>query len=125
MNDRDPFESLALNDEQLREFHQLKAASRKTAKPVEKFIKVPMAWRQKLVGATGNTILIALDLLYLAWKDGRDGPVKLPNAALRRVGIGRQSKWRALGDLERRGLVAIDRRSGRSPLVRLLQRRGS
>jgi uncharacterized membrane protein len=34
-------------------------------------------------------------------------------------GISRQSKWRALNDLEQRGLIVVERRRRRSPLVRL------
>jgi hypothetical protein len=38
---------------------------------------------------------------------------------LRIDGISRYSKWKALGDLERRGLVTVERRPRRSPLVRV------
>jgi hypothetical protein len=29
------------------------------------FVRVPLVWRERLEGATGQTILVALDLLYL------------------------------------------------------------
>jgi hypothetical protein len=111
----DPF-AFALTDDQVRE---LAIVPRKVAKRREKFIIVPMTWRERLTGAPGNTILVALDLLYLAWKGGKGGPVNLSNVMLRRDGIGRHSKWRALNELERRELVVVERRPKRSPLVHL------
>ena len=46
-------------------------------------------------------------------------PRKLANGMLEIDGISRWSKWRALPELERRGLVVIDRRRRRSPIVTL------
>jgi hypothetical protein len=83
------------------------------------FVRVPLVWRERLNGATGHTILLALDLLYLHWK-GHGAPFKLPNGMLKFDGISRQSKWRGLNDLERRGLIAIERRPNRSPNVRVI-----
>jgi len=88
----DPFDGLALTDDQVRERRAV--VPRKIAKRRERFIMVPMAWRERLTGATGNTILVALDLLYLAWKGGKGGPVKLANGMLKH---------------ERRGLITVER----------------
>jgi hypothetical protein len=88
---------------------------RKIQKRRRQFVMVPMTWREGLGGATGQTILLALDLLYLGWKEG--GPIELANGKLRLNGISRQSKWRGLNDLERRGLVTVERRPRRSPVV--------
>ena len=82
------------------------------------FIRVPHIWRERLDGASGHTILLALDLLYLDWK-GKGAPIKLANGMLRMDGIDRKTKWRALNDLEHRGLITVQRRHGRSPIVRL------
>jgi hypothetical protein len=117
MTDDDPFADLVLTDDQVRE--RLAAVPRKIAKRREKFIIVPMTWRERLTGAAGNTILVALDLLYLAWKGGKGEAIKLANGTLRDDGVSRHSKWRALNDLERRGLINVERRPKRSPLVRL------
>ena len=118
MTDEDPFADLALTDDQVRE--RLAIVPRKIAKRHEKFIKVPMTWRERLAGATGNTILVALDLLYLAWKGGEGKPVRLANGMLRNDGVSRHSKWRALKDLERRGLITVERRPRQSPLITLI-----
>jgi hypothetical protein len=83
------------------------------------YVMVPWTWIERLEGATGQTYRVALCLLYLSWK-GEGEPVKLANGMLRIDGVSRQSKWRALNDLERRGLVAVERRPRRSPIIRLV-----
>jgi hypothetical protein len=116
MSEKDPFDGIELTDDQVKE--QLAILPRKIQKRRRHFIRVPMAWRERLDGATGHTILVALDLLYLSWK-GKGAPVKLANGMLRIDGISRQSKWRALNALEQRGLVTVQRHHRRSPLVHL------
>jgi uncharacterized membrane protein len=64
------------------------------------FIQVPLLWVERLDGAGGQTYRVALWLLI--------------------EGVSRQAKWKALRDLERRGLITVERRSRRSPLVRVL-----
>jgi hypothetical protein len=85
----------------------------------QQFVKVPWAWVERLEGAAGQTYRVALCLLHLNWKAGGK-PVKFPNGMLGIDGVSRRSKWRALNDLERRGLITVERRPGRSPIVRLL-----
>jgi hypothetical protein len=92
---------------------------RKIKKRRQHFVMVPWSWIERLNGATGQTYRVALILLYMSWKN-RGAPTKLPNGMLRIDGISRQSKWRALGDLEQRGLITVERRPRRSPTVRLL-----
>ena len=84
------------------------------------FISVPMVWFERLIGASGQTYRIALYLLYLDWR-GRGEPIKLANSLLQIDGVSRQSKWRALTDLERRGLITLERRPRRSPMIKLNQ----
>ena len=80
---------------------------------------VPWSWVERLNGATGQTYRVALILLYMSWKS-RGAPIKLPNGMLEIDGVSRQSKWRALADLEQRGLITVERRPRRSPIIRLL-----
>ena len=112
----DPFdlENLVVPDE-IQALAQVPAKIRKRR---EKFAMFPMAWYEALNGAPGPTYRVAIYLLYLHWKDD-GGPVKLPNGMLKIDGVNRQAKWRALGDLERRGLITVERRPRRSPLIRL------
>jgi hypothetical protein len=82
------------------------------------FIRLPWFWFERLAGATGQTYRVALYLLFLHWKNGGK-PIKLANGMLKLSGTSRQSKWRALTELERQGLITVERRARRSPIVRL------
>jgi hypothetical protein len=91
----------------------------KIRKRREQFVQVPMWWVERLGElplATGATHLVAIHILHLDWKH-HGKPFKLPNGMLKYDGIGRHSKWRALTDLERRGLIVVERRSSKSPII--------
>ena len=92
---------------------------RKIRRRGEHFVRVPWAWVERLNGARGSTYRLALILLYLHWK-GNGEPIKLANGMLRIDGISRYSKWRALNELERRGMIVVERRRRRSPLIQVL-----
>jgi hypothetical protein len=91
----------------------------KIKKRREHFIKLPMAWYERLRGAHGQTYRVALHLLYLHWENN-GSEIKLANGMLKIDGVSPPSKRRALHDLERRGLIAVDCRRKKSPLVQLL-----
>jgi hypothetical protein len=116
MTSDDPIDGFVLTDDQVQQ--RLASVPRKIQKRRQHFVQVPWAWVERLVGAPGQTYRLALMLLYQHWK--RKGePVKLANGMLKIDGVSRASKWRALADLERRGLVTVERRPRRSPLVHL------
>lgn len=94
------------------------AVPKKIRKRQQHFVKVPMSWYDALDGAAAQTYRLALYLLHLHWKDG-GRPIKLANGMLELDGISRYSKWRALADLERRGLISVERRRRLAPIVRL------
>jgi hypothetical protein len=77
---------------------------------------VSWTWLEKLDGATGQTYRVAHVLLYEYWRRGE--PLKFNNHMSRSYNVTRQSKWRALADLERRGLITVERRPSRSPIIR-------
>ena len=84
------------------------------------FIRAPFIWWEKLSRYQGQIMAVALYMIHLDWKaQGR--PVKLANGALDLYGIGRRTKWRALAELERLGLISVERRVGKSPIIRILQ----
>jgi hypothetical protein len=114
-----PFDldEFTLTDAQVGE--RLASTPRKIQKRQRHFIKVPWPWVERLRGATGQTYRVALSLLYLHWK-GKGEPVKLANGMLLIDGVSRQSKWRALRDLQRRDLITVECRPNRSPIIRLL-----
>jgi hypothetical protein len=93
----------------------------KIRKRREQFVMMPMWWVEKLGEpplATGATHLVAIYILHLDWKH-HGKPFKLPNGMLGYDGISRYSKWRALPDLERRGLITVERRPRKSPIIRV------
>jgi len=57
---------------------------------------------------------------YRAWADNNP-TVPLPNEALATYGISRQVKWKALRRLEQAGLIRIETRSRKSPLITVLR----
>jgi hypothetical protein len=91
---------------------------KKVLKRRRDFIMVPFSWLERLEGAHGQTYRLALAILYLTWK-AKGEPVKLANTLSGIQGVSRQAKRRGLADLERRGLVVVERRPRKSPLVRL------
>jgi hypothetical protein len=95
---------------------QVLRTPRKIARRREHFVMVPFRWLERLNGAGGKVYAVALHLLYLHWK-AKGAPIKLANGMLKVDGISRASKWRALGELERRGLISIKRQPKKSPLV--------
>lgn len=110
----DPFDmgKLRLPPEQVR----VPPAPGKIAKRRKHFIMVPFAWLERLNGASGKVYAVALHLLYLDWKT-KGAPIKLANGMLKIDGIDRHAKWRALRELESRGLILIERRAKKSPLI--------
>jgi hypothetical protein len=72
-----------------------------------------MGWHQRLRGASSGANHVARELLYRHWKY-RGQPVVLGN---RTLGLSRQTKWRALAELETLGLITVERRAGHSPVI--------
>ena len=93
---------------------------RKLERRRKHFVRVPWHWFETLSGATGQTWQLALHLLYLHWKDNGE-PIKLANGMLKMDGIDRHAKSRGLSELERRGLITVERQPRKSPIVKLLQ----
>ena len=94
----------------------------KIQKRSKDFVLLPMWWyeRLKLPPASGRTCLIAWHLLYLDWQH-HSKPFTLPNGMLEYDDISRQSKWRALGELRKRGLITVQRRPNKSPIIQVLR----
>jgi hypothetical protein len=83
-----------------------------------KFVKVPKMWQVRLgeIQANGSTYRVALYLLDRAtWGE----QVPLGNRVLEKHGVNRRAKWRALETLRQAGLVAVEHRPRRNPIVRV------
>jgi hypothetical protein len=83
-----------------------------------KFVKFPKMWQVCLAEqrADASTCRLAL---YLLDRTAFSEQVPLGNAALKRHGVSQRSKWRALEKLRRVGLIAVETRRGRPPLVKV------
>jgi len=116
--DDDPFnlDNLRIPPGLMAKAKQPAAATPITRKQRESFIKVPMVWWEKLAGASGPTWRVAVYLLHLHWRQ-HGKPFKLPNKTLKASGVNRYAKRRALLYLERLGLIGVDWRPRKSPLV--------
>ena len=115
MDADDPFDlnRLALTPERAGSVGRAATAKRHR----QQFVKFPRSWVGQLQDARHiGSYRIALYLLFQHWKsDGR--PIRLSNIALVGMGVSREQKRRALWELERLGLIRVERRRYRSPLV--------
>jgi hypothetical protein len=89
--------------------------------PGQPFLKgpIPLVWLSQAAGLPGKALAVALALWYAAGLT-RGATVLLSRGVLRLFHVGRHAAGRALANLERSGLVAVERRRGRCPQVTLL-----
>lgn len=90
-------------------------------KPGQGFVKgpIPLPWLEIAARLPGKSIHAGIALWYVAGLT-RSRLVPLSNIAGLRFGIDRNAKYRALQWLESAGLVAVERKLGRAPLVTIL-----
>jgi len=100
-------------------FGTTRRAPRRTRHP---FVIVPLMWLEQLQSARCSiaaTYRLALYLLRTHFKNG-GRQVTLANIALANIGVSRGQKVRALEELARLGLIITERRSRKSPIVKLM-----
>jgi hypothetical protein len=84
------------------------------------FVMLPLEWMYRLDSAhCVATSKVAHHLLHQSFKDRRQ-TFRLASGVLALKGISRELKRRALEELEALGLVSVERRSRKSPVVTLL-----
>jgi hypothetical protein len=104
----------------VKRLRELEAAAPAKRKKVEPFVKVPLWWIAQATKATNTgRALVCIELLYAAWKTKRS-TFPLPNARLARLGIKRETKRLALRDLERAGLITVERPPRKTPIITLM-----
>lgn len=88
-----------------------------------RYVQVPWSWVEALREIDrACTYRLALEILYTAWKRSDGRPIVVSIAFAELANVGKRSRWRALADLERLGLVKVERTTGRSPKVTLCRR---
>lgn len=85
------------------------------------YTKVPEEWVKRLRKARYSRSIwsLALELLYLHWKDG-DGPIVVAGKVIKAAGVSRRSAFNALAELQRLGLIQVEQELGQAPRVTLL-----
>jgi DNA-binding transcriptional ArsR family regulator len=77
-------------------------------------------WLVRAAHLPGRTLHLAV-VLHLLAVGQRTAKVELGNIATLEFGLDRSAKYRTLAWLEKAGLVRVERRRGRPPIVTLLQ----
>ncbi|WP_315749577.1 MULTISPECIES: hypothetical protein [unclassified Bradyrhizobium] len=83
------------------------------------FVQVPLIWIDKIArDSRDKTFAVLCHLLHEDWKQG-GGPIKVANGFLGKLGVGRGAKSRALSKLENLGIISVERRGRKSPIIRI------
>jgi hypothetical protein len=81
------------------------------------FVLLPLAWVDILARNSRNkTFAVLCHLMHLKWKQG-GGPIKVPNGFLETLGVKPDAKSYALNKLENLGIISVERRKNKSPIV--------
>ena len=98
---------------------KLDAAAPIKHKKAEPFVKVPIWWIAAAAKATHSpATVVCVELLHASWK-AKSLRFPLPNARLAKLGASREVKRRVLRDLERAGLISVERPARKTPVVTL------
>jgi hypothetical protein len=82
-----------------------------------RFVRVPIWWMLLATEATHTKqAMVAIELLLQSWRKQRM-TFPLPSGRLKRHGISRMTTWRALQQLKKRGLITIEMRGQKAPLI--------
>ena len=83
---------------------------------MRKFVKFPRMWQARLAEtrAEGSTYRVAL---YLLDQASFSRKVTLSTARMRKIGVSRNGKRGALQKLRRAGLIEVEERQRKSPIV--------
>jgi hypothetical protein len=81
---------------------------------------VPLWWAVEAAKATHTpATVVCIELLHASWK-AKSPTFPLPNGRLKKMGVSREVKRYVLRDLEAAGLITVERRSGKTPIVTLV-----
>jgi DNA-binding transcriptional ArsR family regulator len=101
----------------------LAAATSNAGKPrtADRFLKGPVPWKWviRASGLPGKALIIGLCLWRLKGAT-RKAAIPLSNSELEPFGIDRAAKSRGLAALEKAGLISVERKRSRWPVVTLL-----
>ena len=81
---------------------------------------VSIEWFQRLIRMGACPIRVGLILRFKMVLEGKE-TITLTTSGLSTFGISRQQKWKGLRALEKEGLVKIESRPGKNPMVTLVE----
>ena len=95
--------------------------SRRRRREADLFIMVPLGRAAEVHRAVGSAQAFVWELLlHAAWL-AKSSSFTCPNGLMKRFGISRQAKYRALDGLEAAGFITVERQpAGRAPIVTLI-----
>ena len=96
-----------------------KAAPNRMPKSKEWFASITISRAEKLKGLSGACWML-FTILFYANIDSRSKPFALPDDISGDVGLSRRNLFRALLQLETRGLISIRRQASKPPLITIL-----
>jgi hypothetical protein len=89
-------------------------------KASDRFVEVPLWWAEQAARATSTPkAFVWIWLLHMAWR-AKNSTFTISNEQLRAFGVHRNTKYQALRELERAGLIQVSREGKKAPLVTLL-----
>jgi len=98
-----------------------KGRGSKRARTKEAFVRIPYAPILKLYGHVGAAALFVLfEIDHLIFKARGQNPVRLTNKNLRAIGMPRNTKARALRQLQDTGVITIEQQGHEAVIVTLL-----
>ncbi|MBM4049423.1 MAG: hypothetical protein FJ279_30375 [Planctomycetes bacterium] len=83
---------------------------------------IPLSWIERAARLPGQALAVGMALWHLAGLRSAQQHLSLSTERLAAFGVSRYAKDRALRNLSTAGLVAVDRKKGRSPRVSLITR---
>jgi hypothetical protein len=88
----------------------------------EKFLRgpIPLNWLSTAARLPGKSLHVAI-AIWLAASLAKSATVPLSNLAAAPFGLDRNAKYRALQWLEGAGLISVERKLGRAPIVTVLE----
>jgi hypothetical protein len=96
------------------------APGQRRKQKADPFVHVPLWWIAQATKLTRTpAALVCIELLYRHWK-AKSPSFPFPNAGLKKLGVSRDVKRRVLRDLERGGLITVERPTRKTPIVTLV-----
>jgi hypothetical protein len=85
------------------------------------FAMVPLEWGAKAAKATNTTkAMVWIMLLHASW-EANNVSFSFSNSRLKRAGVTRYTKYRALKELQAGGLITVEPNRGKAPTVTILK----